>query len=310
MKKIYYLLFVLILGSTQMLAQQDPQYSQFMFNKMYFNPAYAGSQKNLCISCMYRKQWIGIDRAPQTATLLGHGTAFQRRLGLGASLTYDQIGFTNRVDLETSYAYRIEFKNEDFLALGLRGSLYYMQIRWDQAQAVNGQDNAIPATATSRVFPNFGAGVYYQSKYWYVGLSVPHIFRNKISFSDVQNRAAGIEPTIREHYFLMGGLAFDLNKKVGLQTNIMAKYVQGAPFDMDINLSVVFMGKLLVGVTYRIGDAVNAMIRWRVAPQLQIAFSYDYTVTRLQQYNAGSLEVLLQYCFYKKSDKVNNPRFF
>ncbi len=309
MKKII-LVLVLMTAVGQLMAQQDPQYSQFMFNKMYFNPAYAGSQKTLCISCMYRKQWIGMERAPQTATFSGHGTAFDRKLGLGLSLTYDKIGFTNRVDFETSYAYRIEFKNEDFLAFGLRGSLYYMQIRWDQAQAVNGQDNAIPGAAMSKLYPNFGAGVYYQSKYWYVGASVPHIFRNKISFEATTNLGATIEPTIREHYFLMGGLSFDLSKKVGVQTNFMGKFVEGAPFDLDINVSVVFMSKFLFGITYRVGDSVDAIVRWRVAPQLQIAFAYDYSITRLRQYNAGSMEVLMQYCFYKKNDKVNNPRFF
>ncbi len=296
-------------------AQQDPQYSQFMFNKMYFNPAYAGNQKNLCLSCVYRKQWIGMDRAPQTATLVGHGTILQEKLGLGLALTYDQIGFTNRVDIESSYAYRMALGNQSFLSIGLRASLYYMQIRWDEAVAVNSLDPSLPAAVASKLLPNVGAGVYYQSQYWYVGLSVPHIFRNKIAFSSVNNSGGGgtgltIEPTFRQHYFFMGGVAFDLNKTVSLQTNTIFKYVEGAPFDMDINLSVIFLKKVLVGLTYRLGDSVDALVRWQVAPQLQISFAYDFSVTPLQQYNAGSLEAMVQYCFSKKTEKVNNPRFF
>jgi len=308
MKAKYYLLVLILLVVGQVHGQQDPQYSQFMFNKMYFNPAYAGSQQNLCISCLYRKQWIGIDRAPQTATLVGHAAVWKRRLGLGMSVTYDHIGFTNRVDIETSYAYRIEFKDESFLAIGLRGSLYYMQIRWDQADPNQAIDNSIPGASMSKLFPNFGAGVYYQSKNWYAGFSVPHIFRNKVNFSD--NINATIEPKIKEHYFLMGGIAFDLSKKVGIQTNMLFKFVQGAPFDMDVNLSLVFLKKVLVGVTYRVGDSIDAIVRWKIAPQFQIAFAYDISITRLQQYNAGSIEAMVQYCFTKKMDKIHNPRFF
>lgn len=294
--------------SSMIWGQQDPQYSQFMFNKMYFNPAYAGSQDAFCLSAIYRHQWIGIAGAPQTATLLGHGAVLKNKLGLGMSITYDQIGFTNRMDVETNYAYRILFKNNSFLSIGLRGSIYYLQIRWDQAKPVDVADNTIPGASMSKIFPNFGAGVYYQAKNFYLGFSVPHIFRNRIEFTD--NINATIEPTIQQHYFGMGGMSFDLNPNVSLQTNILCKYVAGAPFDMDLNVSVVFLKKLLVGLTYRLGDSVDALVRWRITSNFQLAFAYDFSVSQLQRFNAGSVEAMLQYNFYKKIDKVHNPRFF
>lgn len=302
------LLLGLVLWALSASAQQDAQYTQFMFNKMYFNPAYAGSKKVFCLSAIYRKQWIGIERAPQTGTFNAHGSVWKNRLGLGLSVTYDQIGFTDKVDIETNYAYIIRFKDASFLSFGLRGSVSYMQIRWDEANPTQAFDNSIPGAVTSKVLPNFGAGVYYQSKHWYAGFSVPHIFQNKLDFS--VNGSTSIEPTLRQHYFLMGGLSFDIAKKVQIQPNLMFKYVVNAPLDMDINLSFVFFQKILAGVTYRLGDSVDFLLQWRIAPQIQIAFAYDITVTKLQQYNAGTIEAMIEYCFIKKTEKVNNPRFF
>lgn len=296
----------LLMGQLQ--AQQAAHYTQFMFNKIYYNPAYAGSKSAWCLAALYRKQWIGIERAPETATLNAHGTVWKRRLGLGLSLTYDQIGFTDKVDIETNYAYIIRFKKGNFLSLGLRGSISYMQIRWDEANPTQDFDNSIPGAVTSKVLPNFGAGVYYQAKHWYAGFSVPHLFQNRLDFTT--NTNTNIEPKLKQHYYLMGGLSFDIAKNIQIQPNVLFKYVANAPIDMDLNLSFVFFQKILAGISYRLGDSIDAMIQWRVAPQLQIAFAYDFSITPLQQYNAGTLEVMAEYCFLKKADKVNNPRFF
>lgn len=304
----YTLLLVFIGLATIGQAQQDAQYTQFMFNKLYFNPAYAGSKKNLCIGALYRKQWIGIDRAPQTATLNAHGAVWKNKLGLGLSVTYDQIGFTDKVDIATNYAYIIRFKNENFLSLGLRGTFSYMQIRWDEADPTQAIDNSIPGGVSSKILPNFGAGVYYQAKHWYAGFSIPHIFENKLDFS--ATTSIDVEPKLKQHYFLMGGLSFDIAKNVQIQPNVLFKYVANAPLDMDINLSFVFFQKILGGITYRLGDSFDVLIQWKIAPQIQIAFSYDITVTKLQQYNAGTIEAMIEYCFIKKAEKVHNPRFF
>ena len=304
----YFLLYMLLSSPLFLIAQQDAQYTQFMFNKLYFNPAYAGAKKVLCLSGIYRKQWIGIERAPQTGTFNMHGSVLQNRLGLGLSVTYDQIGFTDKVDIETNYSYIIRFKDESFLSMGLRGSFSYMQVRWDQADPTQSFDNSIPGGTTSKLLPNFGAGIYYQSKFWYAGISVPHLFQNKIDFSTNPN--AAVEPKLTQHYFFTGGLSFDIAKNIQIQPNLMFKYVVNAPFDMDLNLSLVFFQKILVGVTYRMGDSIDALLQWRIAPQLQIAFAYDFTISPLQRYNAGSIEVMLEYCFIKKSEKVHNPRFF
>lgn len=293
-------------------AQQDAQYTQFMFNKLNFNPAYAGSKSVLCLSAIYRKQWLGLDRAPQTATFNAHGAVWKRRLGLGLSVTYDQIGFTDRVSIETNYSYILRFKNESFLSMGLRGGIYYTQIRWDEADLLDAGDAAIPQTVSSKVLPNFGAGVYYQAKQWYLGVSVPHIFRNQGDFNIAFNGT--VEPEFTQHYFFMGGLSFYISPKVQIQQNLLLKYVVGAPLSTDINLSFVFIKKVLLGVTYRVGASIDALLQWQITPQFRIAAAYDFSISELQRYNSGSVEAMISYCFVK-SDKdadrdIFNERFF
>jgi len=303
------LIFAFVLVVVGAWGQQDAQYTQFMFNKLYFNPAYAGGKEALCLSGLYRKQWIGIDGAPQTATFNIHAPIWKRRMGLGLSVTNDQIGLSDRWSFDLSYSYRIHFKNESVLSIGLRGNISYMTVRWDHAQLTQTIDQSVPGAFSSKVLPNFGAGIFYQARKWYVGFSMPRLFRNRIDFNN--NANSSIEPELDQHYFLMGGLSIDIAKNVQIQPNVMLKYVPGTPFDADINLSFVFFERLLVGVSYRVGDSVDGMLQWRIVPQLTIGFAYDFTLTPLQQYNAGSIEVLVRYCFCcKKAKRLHNPRFF
>ncbi len=311
MKKYPLLLFCILLVYAS-AAQQDRQYTQFMFNKMGFNPAYAGTKSVLCLSGIYRKQWIGIERAPQSATLNVHAAVWKKRLGLGLTVSYDQIGFADRVSIESNYAYIIRFKNESFLSIGLRASAYYTQIRWEEADLIDSFDPSIPQTTSSRILPNFGAGIYYQTKNFYAGFSVPHIFKNQGDFNIAFNGT--VEPDFTQHYYLMGGFIFKIAKNVQIQQNLLLKYVVNAPLSTDINLSFVFFQKVLFGITYRVGASVDAMLQWQITPQLRIAAAYDFSITELYRYNSGSIEAMVAYCFVK-SDKNSkrglfNERFF
>jgi len=255
MKKYIYLSLCICLLSFNSQGQQDIQYTQFMFNKLSFNPAYAGAKSSFLLSAIYRKQWVGINRAPQTVTLNAHGAVLKKRLGLGLSMSYDEIGFSNRVSIETNYAYIIRFKNESFFSIGLRGSMYYTQIRWDQADLIDNFDTAIPQSMTSKILPNFGAGIYYEAKNWYAGFSVPHIFANQGDFN-IPTSNGVVEPDFTQHYYMMGGFIFSLSEKIQAQQNLLLKYVVNAPMAIDINLSLVFFQRLLFGVTYRVGSSI------------------------------------------------------
>lgn len=314
MKKIILLLGFLWGSCSIVLAQQDFQYTQFMFNKMSFNPAYAGTKGNLYLSAIYRKQWFGIERAPQTAIFNAHGAVAKKRIGLGLSVSYDQIGFSDRIGIETNYSYIIPFKNSSFLSLGLRGGMYYSQIRWDEAELIDQDDLSIPMAATSMIVPNFGAGIYYQSKSWYAGFSVPHLFVNQGDFNITASNGV-VEPDFTQHFYAMGGFIFDLTEKVQMQQNLLLKYVVNAPLSMDINISFVFVERVLLGVTYRVGDSVDALLQWQISPQLRIAAAYDFSITQLQRYNSGSIEAMVSYYFVKDTGKagefeLGNERFF
>lgn len=303
------LLLALVLAGGQVWAQQDAQYTQFMFNKLYFNPAYAGAKEALCISGIYRNQWIGMDGAPQTATLNVHAPIWKRRMGIGASITNDRIGLTDRWNMDFNYAYRIQLPKESVLSIGLRGSVSYMSIRWDNAELTQVFDQSVPAAQNSKIMPNFGAGIYYQSRKWYLGFSMPRLFKNRIDFNT--NNQGTIEPELTQHYFMSGGVSIDLGKNVQLQPNVLLKYTPNTPFDADINCSIVFFETILLGVSYRVGDSVDGLLQWRIVPQFTLSAAYDFTLTPLQQYNRGSLEVMIQYCFCcQKGKRLHNPRFF
>jgi len=311
MKKYLFLSLCVCLLSFNSQGQQDIQYTQFMFNKLSFNPAYAGAKSSFFLSAIYRKQWVGISRAPQSVTLNADGSVLKKRLGLGLSISYDEIGFSNRVSIETNYAYIIRFKNKSFFSLGLRGSMYYTQIRWDQADLIDNFDVAIPQSMTSKILPNFGAGAYYEAKNWYVGLSVPHIFVNQGDFNIAASNGT-VEPEFTQHYYLMGGFIFSLSEKVQVQQNLLLKYVVNAPMAIDINLSFVFFQRILFGVTYRIGSSISAIVQIQVAPQLRIAAAYDYSTNELREYNSGSIEMMMSYWFVKRKNigELYNERFF
>lgn len=311
MKKYIFLFLCVCLLSFNSQGQQDIQYTQFMFNKLSFNPAYAGSKSSFFLSAIYRKQWVGINRAPQSVTLNAHGAVLKKRLGLGLSISYDEIGFSNRVNIETNYAYIIRFKDKSFFSLGLRGSMYYTQIRWGQADLIDNFDAAIPQSTTSSILPNFGVGAYYQARNWYVGLSVPHLFVNQGDFNIVASNGV-VEPDFTQHYYLMGGFMFSLSEKVQVQQNLLLKYVVNAPAAIDINLSFVFLQRLLFGLTYRVGSSISAIVQIQVAPQFRIAAAYDYSTNELQQYNSGSIEMMMSYWFVKRKfiKELYNERFF
>jgi len=310
MKNILLLILVLFVGNSY--AQEDVQYTQFMFNKLGINPAYAGTKKHLCMSAIYRKQWIGIKRAPETINFNIHGSVLKEQLGLGLSVVYDKIGFTDRMSIETNYSYIIQFKNKSFLSFGLRGAVYYTQINWTEADVIEHVDALLPGYTSSHVAPNFGAGVYYQAKYFYAGFSVPKIFHNKDNFNS-QFKGV-VDPEFTQHYYFMGGFTFSIAKNVQVQQNLLLKYVVNAPLSTDINVSFVFFRKVLFGITYRVGASIDAILQWQITPQLRIAAAYDFSITDLRQYNSGSVEAMISYCFVKGKNgdgrEIYNERFF
>ncbi len=319
MKNIIITSIALLFG-VGLFAQQDAQYTQFMFNKLAYNAGYAGSGDVACISCLYRNQWTGINGAPQTGVLNFDTPMFKKRVGLGVNLVYDKIGVEQRVKASLVYSYRIKLNKEYTLGIGVRGTLWNYRVDFDALQATEIGDGQIPMGSPNSFAPNFGAGLYLNHKKFYVGLSIPHLLKTNL---ELGGDSAGVtDPELfsefERHFFLMGGAKFKLSEKVDLNPNLLVKYVANSPFDMDVNCNVIFLDKFWLGATYRLGgstqrgfgESIDAVVQYQFTNQFKVGFAYDYTLSELADYNNGSFEVMLHYCFNYRGKKLTNPRFF
>ena len=307
--KIAMLVLGLMGGTATIKAQQDAQYTNFMFNKMQLNPAFAGAMGYTTAQTLYRDQWHGLDGAPKTISATINAPLMNDKIGLGAALEADFIGFTKTFGANFSYAYRVPVANGK-LALGVQGGIRNIRIDWDQAKPTHIGDGAIPSANTSVYNFNAGAGLYYYSNKVYVGVSMPRFFNSQYLSPSMTGQTQSASGEWR-HLLAMAGVVIPLSEKVKFTPNILMKYVSDAPIDFDINASFLFFDKLTIGATYRKDDSVDAIIHWLVTPQLRLGLGYDFTLTDLRTTkNMGSYEVLLGYNFIPKEAKMLNPRFF
>lgn len=315
MKLIYTLL--LCGFSLALFAQQEEQYTQFMYYKLGFNPAFAGKDGAPSLSTLVRTQWIGIEGAPQTQLVTFNTPALNGRVGIGGTIARQTIGAQENFTADAAYAYHLRLGNGT-LGMGLQASIRLLRINFSETQGTQPieDDPAIPQGDQSRYLPNFGAGLYYESKNAYVGFSIPRLLENNTNLSS----GGKLSKEIR-HIFMMAGLNVALSDKVEMQPQILLKYVAGAPFDADVNLNFVFFNKFTTGASYRIGgsnrtnagESVSLLLGTRLTEQLIFGLSYDLTLSELRDYNSGSVEGVLRFLFGGRKDRpgdFEDPRFF
>lgn len=278
-----------------------------MFNKLAINPAYAGSKEALSLMALYRYQWLRIDGAPQTANINVHAPILGRRVGIGLRLVNDQIGMINTTYVKMSYAYRLLFKNGNVLSAGIGVEFDHGRYDWSRAEILDAGDNEIPFGQPSRSAFNVGGGIYYTGKRFYIGLSLPEIMRNSL-YSDTFIGQSAIKDL--RSYYLMAGLLLDISDKVAFKPSVLASYVPNSPFDLDINLSLVFLNTFWVGATYRMNDSVDAVLQYKINRQWTVGVATDFTASELSTYTPGSAEIMLEYVFDYANDRLNNIRFF
>ena len=301
MKKIKLLLGILtLLSITTVFGQQDAQYTQYMYNMNVLNPAYAGSKGVTSIGLLGRSQWVGVDGAPQTVTLSMH-SPIGKAVGLGFSVIHDEIGPVKEDDVYADFSYTIFTSDEGRLAFGLKGGISFLDVR-EVNQVEDGDPLNIPI---NQVSPNFGAGIYYYTNRFYVGLSVPNFLETRHL-----EKKSGIVSTASEkmHYFLTSGLVFELSDNLKLKPSVMFKAASGAPLSVDISGNILFEEKFEVGLSYRIDDSISGMVGLNVNDDLRIGYAYDHTITRFGDFNSGSHEVMLLFDFNRKM--IKSPRFF
>lgn len=298
--------FVIMFVSIAGYAQQDAQFTQYMYNTITINPAYAGSRGALSIFGLYRTQWVGLDGAPETSSFSVNSPINNSNLGVGVSLINDKIGPTNENNLSVDLSYTVQTSADFKLSFGIKatGNLFNLDVN-----KLNPADQGDPQFQNlDNVFkPNIGAGVYWHSDKAYIGLSVPNFIETK-RYDD--NDIAIYKDKI--NYYLMAGYVFDLDKYqyIKFKPAVLAKMVEGAPLQVDISANFMFIDKFVVGAAYRWSAAVSAMVGFQVSDGLYIGYGYDRETTRLNNYNSGSHEIFLRYEFFKNNGKITTPRFF
>ena len=300
MKKIQIVIsmFTLLSVST-IFGQQDAQYTQYMYNMVVINPAYAGSKGVPAIGLLGRTQWVGVEGAPQTATL-SFNSPIGKATGLGLSIIHDEIGPVKENNIYADFSYTIFTGEEGRLAFGLKAGVTLLDIGY--LDTVDPDPLNEPVNQAS---PNFGAGIYYYTNKFYAGLSAPNFLETRHLES-----GNGYVSTASEkmHYFLTAGYVFDLADNLLLKPSTMLKATSGAPISVDLSLNLLVNQMFEVGLSYRFDDSISGMVGFQVNNDFRIGYAYDYTTSNFGDYNSGSHEVILLFEFNRRN--IKSPRFF
>ncbi|GAA3598026.1 type IX secretion system membrane protein PorP/SprF [Flavivirga amylovorans] len=302
-KNLILIVFVTLLG-LELNAQQDPQYTQYMYNTMSVNSAYAGQRDVLSITGLYRTQWVGMEGAPKTITFGIHSPLRSNRLGLGLNLVSDKLGPASETNVDINFSYTIpidEIRGTE-LSFGIKGGFHLLDTDW--SKGVFQYPDRVFNDNLSLFSPTIGAGLYLHSEKWYLGLSVPNFFTTD-HYDDVQESIA----TERLHYFLIAGYVFDIGENTKLKPAALVKAVSGAPLIADLSLNALFNEKLTLGLGYRWDDSISGLAGFQINPGLFIGYAYDLTTTGLNNYNSGSHEIMLRFEL-QQAGRILSPRFF
>jgi type IX secretion system PorP/SprF family membrane protein len=298
------LLFALMFTGMLSYAQQDAQFTQYMYNTININPAYAGSRGALSMFALYRSQWVGFgDGAPVTSTVSVNTPLNESNLGLGVSLINDKIGPTTENVISADLSYSIQTSETWKLSFGVKATANLFDL---DATKLTPSEAGDPSLQNySKFSPNIGAGIYLHSDKAYLGFSVPNFIETN-RYDD--NEVAIFKEKI--NYYLIAGYVFDLSNTVKFKPALLAKVVEGAPLQVDISGNFMFFDKLTLGVAYRWSAALSAMVGFQVSDGLYIGYGYDKETTNLKNYNSGSHEIFLRYELFNNISKITTPRFF
>ncbi len=300
---------VLMIVCLNASAQFEPQFTQYLNNEMFINPAYAGTRGCTSASILYRNQWTGIEGAPKTTTLNVHSPFKYEKIGLGLSIMNDKIGVTNQTAAFASYAYHMQVTEKGKLSFGLQGGIINVTDNLLDVVTIDPNDQEFSQNITHKVLPNFGFGTYFHTDRFYAGISVPRFIDNKINVTTLKAQSNKINPD-DFHYYAYSAYVFDAGKNVKMKPSVMIKAVEGAPVQADVNMNVLFNEIFWIGASYRTNSAVALTAQVQLNKQLRFGYSYDYTLTKLNDYSSGSHELTIGYDFSFDKAKVVTPRYF
>jgi type IX secretion system PorP/SprF family membrane protein len=304
------LIVFLLLLSGLVNAQQDAQFTQYMYNTINVNPAYAGSRQAMNIFALHRTQWVGLDGAPVTNTASINTPINDTKIGLGVSVINDRIGPSDENNLSVDFSYYINTSEDFKLSFGLKASANLLNVNFDKLNQYDPNDYSFENNIDNKFSPNIGVGLYWYSDKTYIGLSVPNLLETQHF-----DRYAGVGSGSyiareRINYYLTAGHVFDLDYNLKFKPAMMTKLVQGAPLQVDLSANFLINDKFTVGAAYRWSAALSAMVGFQVSDSWFIGYGYDMETTRLANYNSGSHEIFLRYEIFNKYNRITSPRFF
>lgn len=311
MKKII-VLFITLFTSVIMFSQQDAQYTQYMYNMSVINPAYTtGNTGIINIGALHRTQWVGVEGAPKSSNLFVH-TPINDKIEVGFSLINDNIGdIVKENNLYADFAYKLDLEEQGKLSFGLKAGVTFFDVNFNGLVLESGDVFSDPdfANNINKSYFNMGAGVYYNTDNYYVGLSIPNILNTQ----HLDRNNGRYQGTEQAHVFFTGGYVYDINEEFKIKPAFMTKFVKGSPVTVDLTANVLYQNRIEFGLGYRFDDAFSAMANFKATPELRVGYAYDHIISNLGPFSSGSHELFILYDFdilnlntgYNKS-----PRFF
>lgn len=296
-------IFMLCKGNSA-FAQQEPQYTQYMYNTLTVNPGYTGTTGALDAVLLHRSQWVGIEGAPKTQSF-GIHSPVSHRVGLGLSVINDNLGPSNETYADANFSYAIPAGYESTVAFGLKAGARLLNIDWSKGTYYQEGDALLNNNINNKITPTVGAGIYYYTQNWYAGASVPNLVRSDY-YDDIKESAL----YSRLHYYIMGGYVFSFSDDFKFKPAFLVKIVSGAPVTADVSANFLLMQTVTLGASYRYDDSVSALAGFQVSKSFFAGYSYDYSTTPLTKYNDGSHEIILRFQLQPRTTRIKSPRFF
>ncbi len=288
-----------------LLAQQDPLFTQYRSNMLTVNPAYAGSREALTFNLLHRNQWVGIEGAPTTQSISVHGPLASDKVGFGLSLINDKVGPTKQAGIYGDISGRVKVSEKGYLAGGVKVGANFFSSNLTELTLANRGDGNF-AENVNKTMPNVGVGVYYYSDKFYLGVSVPKIIKNTL----YDNGSLDGAVSEKRHAFVNSGLILELSPLVKFRPTAMVRMVGGSPLSLDATATFILDDRFWIGGYYRLSESVGLLLDYNFTSQLKVGYSYDYTLTELQNYNTGSHEIGVTYDFIFKEKRIQSPRYF
>ncbi|NRD21576.1 type IX secretion system membrane protein PorP/SprF [Winogradskyella eckloniae] len=306
----YICIAILFFSVSMSFAQQLPQFTQYMFNTISINPAYAGSRETLSVVGLHRSQWVGLEGGPETQTLSVHSPLRNQNMGLGISFINDKLGYENFSYLYADYSYTIQTSQNTKLAFGIKGGVTHYSLDETLLNDPSVVDDPFFNDVSNRWSPNVGAGLFLHAPRWYVGLSAPRILNT--DYNKGRNGTLEYVALERISYYLTSGYVFNLSESTKLKPSVLLKATNGAPLSFDISANFLFNEVFWIGGAYRINEnaaAIGGIADFQISKQMRIGYAYEYPISDLAAYTSGTHEVLLMFEVFK-SKRIKSPRYF